>query len=257
MTAIVPPYVRPVPGYAVPPLIVVQFRMLRDGEVTAPRKELRFYRGLGTFDKLDLVFEAELGEFSRPLALDLATQLAQGEWLVIGHDDSPPRRVRAAYLALSEGLITFNIASGEGAAPGSPAQVTGIVRVERVPADREIVVLERPVDGEWRVAGHGPTPGGSGEIDVRVVGGDVYAVGLDAWGSTFVPLLAVILGQRIRPTTFAGWVYEITEPGVLPATEPDWWPAEGDNPSRPLGTARAVARRYYQPLAVGPIPVEV
>jgi len=45
--------------------------------------------------------------------------------------------------------------------------------------------------------------------------------------------------------------------GTLPATEPEWWPIDGDNTPRDLGTARAVAVRYYRPLAHGPVPVEM
>ncbi|MDH0084851.1 hypothetical protein [Stutzerimonas stutzeri] len=189
----------------------------------------------------------------------MATLLDQGEWLIAGVDDMPPRRTRAAYLSFSEsGVYTFNITSGEGGGQqGDPGRVEGLVRVERLPASREIVLVERPADGEWRLAGYGPTPGGSGDIDVRVVGGEVYAIGVDDYGVAFVPELAVQVGQRIRPTRYAGWLYEITEAGQLPAAEPTWWAAQGDNPSQPLGTARAVARRYFQPIAHGPIPVEV
>ncbi|WP_313338428.1 hypothetical protein [Stutzerimonas nitrititolerans] len=259
MTSIAAPYVKAVPGYTVPPKIVVQFRMLRDGEVTPGRKVVRVYRDWDVVQKLDLSFEAELGEFSRALTLDLATLLDQGTWLVAGLDLAPPKRTRAAYLSFSEtGVYTFNITSGEGGGQqGDPGQVSGLVRVERLPANREIVLVERPADGEWRLAGYGPTPSGSGDIDVRVVGGDVYAIGVDDYGVAFVPDLAVQVGQRIRPTQYAGWVYEITEAGRLPAVEPAWWAAQGENPSQPLGSARAIARRYFQPIAHGPVPVEV
>ncbi|WP_312388376.1 hypothetical protein [Stutzerimonas nitrititolerans] len=259
MTSIAAPYVKAVPGYTVPPKIVVQFRMLRDGEVTPGRKVVRVYRDWDVAQKLDLSFEAELGEFSRALTLDLATLLGQGSWLVAGLDLAPPKRTRAAYLSLSEsGVYTFNITSGEGGGQqGDPGRVAGLVRVERLPADREIVLVERPADGVWRLAGYGPTPGGSGDIDVRVVGGDVYAIGVDDYGVAFVPDLVVQVGQRIRPTQYAGWVYEITDAGQLPAVEPAWWAAQGENPSQPLGSARAIARRYFQPIAYGPVPVEV
>jgi len=254
-------YRLPVPGYAPPPSIAIRFRLLREGEVTTTAKLLCLYRGHETLGQLQLVFWAEEGdgEFTQTCRVDLATMLAQGEWLAMGIDDALPRRIRTAYVALSQsGLYTFNITMGEGGGQqGDPGQVAGLVRVERLPASREIVLVERPADGEWRLAGFGPTPGGSGAIDVRVLGGDVYAIGVDDYGVVFVPDLAVQVGQRIRPTQYAGWVYEITEAGQLPSTEPVWWPAQGENPSRPLGTARAVARRYFQPIAHGPVPVEV
>jgi hypothetical protein len=217
------------------------------------------YRDWVSVHQLCQVFDTSDGEFTAVRNLALATLLDQGEWLIAGVDDMPPRRTRAAYLSFSEsGVYTFNITSGEGGGQqGDPGRVEGLVRVERLPASREIVLVERPADGEWRLAGYGPTPGGSGDIDVRVVGGEVYAIGVDDYGVAFVPELAVQVGQRIRPTRYAGWLYEITEAGQLPAAEPTWWAAQGDNPSQPLGTARAVARRYFQPIAHGPIPVEV
>jgi len=250
-----------VPGYAPPPSITIRFRILREGEITTAAKFLCLYRGHEALSQLQLVFWAEPGEgeFTQACTVDLATFLAQGEWLAMGIDDALPRRIRTAYLSLTvSGLYTFNITSGEGGGQqGDPGQVSGLVRVERLPANREIVLVERPADGEWRLAGYGPTPSGSGDIDVRVVGGDVYAIGVDDYGVAFVPDLAVQVGQRIRPTQYAGWVYEITEAGQLPAVEPAWWAAQGENPSQPLGSARAIARRYFQPIAHGPVPVEV
>lgn len=254
-----PVLVRPVASYVTRPKVSLQFRLLREGEVTTAEKFLRLYRGWGTITEPAQVFWAENGEgeFSKPISIDLET-LQSIEWVAIGRDDTPPRRVRASYLTLTTGgLYTFNITSGDGGQAGDPAQAEARVRVERVPASREVVLLERPADGEWRMAGYGPTPGGSGEIDLRVVGGDVYAVAVDNYGVQFVADLTVQVGQRIRPTQYTGWVYEITEAGQLPPSEPEWWAAAGENPSRPLGTARAVARRYFQPIAHGPVPVEV
>jgi len=258
MTVAAVAHLASVPAYSEGPRVAIRLRLLRDGEVTSGAKTVRVYRDWKSAGKLEMVFQAEAGEFTAVQRLDLAELLAQGEWLVSGDDPAPPRRTRALYMSFgASGTFTYNITSGEGGQQGDPAQVSGLVRVERMPANREIVLVERPADGEWRLAGHGPTPNGSGVIDVRVVGGDVYALGLDDYGVAFVPELAVQVGQRIRPTRYAGWLYEITEAGQLPAVEPGWWAAQGDNPSQPLGTARAVARRYFQPIAHGPIPVEV
>ena len=78
---------------------------------------------------------------------------------------------------------------------------------------------------------------------------------LDDFGIPFSPGLAVEVGRRIRPSVFTGVLYQITEPGVLPATEPAWWPITSEG-SRELGTARAEAVRYYRPLAHGPVTAE-
>lgn len=245
----------------VPPRANLRFRLLREGEVTTTSKFLRLYRSWQQVGKLEMVFWAEpgSGEFTQTCSIDLATLLAQGEWLATGVDDAPPRKTRAVYLSLTEsGTYTFNITSGEGGGEaGTPATVDGLVKVDGALATREIVVLEKPSDGRWRVAGYGPTPGGEGVIDLKVTDGTCYAVGLDDWGIAFESGLEVTVGQAVRPSQYAGWLYRITEPGTLPAAEPEWWPAQGDNASRPLGTARAVAVRYYVPQALGPIAIEV
>lgn len=203
-----------------------------------------------------MVFQTLDGEWTRAERFDLATLLAQGEWLIAGEDLAPPRRTRATYMAFTGSAeLTYDITSGEGGASGQPATLAAHVRVDSIDAAREVVALERLVDGAWRVAGNLNTA--AGELDLRVVGQSVYVMALDDYGVLFQPQLAVTVGQRIRPSVYGGWLYQITEPGTLPETEPPWWAAEGDNASRPLGTARAIAVRYYRPLAHGPVPVEL
>jgi hypothetical protein len=257
VTVVVNAYKLMVPANTPPPRVNIQFRFLREGEVTSTEKFLRLYRGWDSLSFLALVFWAESGEYSQTVDVDLAT-LQSLEWLAFGRDDAAPRKVRAAYLALSEGgTYTFNITSGEGGAGGEAATLEAVVRVDGALADREVVVIEKPSSGQWRLAGYGPTPGGDGTIDVKVTDGQCYALGMDDWGVAFQANLAVTAGQTIRPNDYTGWLYRITEAGVLPSAEPEWWAAEGDNATRPLGTARAVAVRYYRPLAHGPIPVEM
>ena len=250
-----------VPSYIKPPTIALRARLLREGEVTTTVKFLRIYRGIDSLDRVALALWAEEGDgqFTQVCDVNLATMLDRGEWVAIGNDEAPPHKVRMAYLSLTDpGTFTFNITSGEGGGvTGDPATLPASVKVGGVPASREVVVIEKPSDGQWRLAGYGPTPGGAGSIDVRVTDGSLYAIGMDDWGAAFAADLVVVVDQTIRPSLFTGWLYRITEAGTLPATEPEWWPAEGDNASRLLGTARAIAVRYYQPLAHGPLPVEL
>jgi hypothetical protein len=249
-----------IPGYVAAPKISIRFRVLREGEVTATEKFVRLYRDWNSVDRLCLAFQTEVsngGEYTQAIQVDLATFLAQGEWLVAGQDNAPPRKARASYISFgASGTVLFNITSGEGAAAGTPATVEALVKVDKVLAAREVVVVERPADGQWRVAGYGTSVAGELEVELKVVGGDCYAIGLDTWGTVFQSSLSVTVDSTIRPTTFTGWLYRITEAGILPLAEPPWWAAEGDNAPRQLGTARAVAVRYYAPLALGPFPVK-
>lgn len=261
MALLVPAYRRQPPRPAPEPRITVQFRLLREGEVTTGVKFLRFYRNWAQIAAPVMVFWAEAGsgEFTQHYSLSLSEMLAQGEWLACAVDDALPRKTRAVYMTLNEsGAFTYNITTGEGGGDvGSPATMGAVVKVAGDLVNRDVVVIERPLNGQWRLAGYGPTPGGSGMIDVRVTDGSLFAVAVDDWGTVFTPNLALLAGQVVRPTLYGGWLYRIVEAGTLPGTEPEWWAAEGENPSRLLGTARAIAVRYYRPLAHGPIPVEI
>lgn len=185
------------------------------------------------------------------------------EVLAQAYEYTSPRLGQSRWPTLSETAnnLLFNISEGSGEAPVAtvPARVDVFAAVDGASAIREALIVEKMDDGQWRVAGYGVTSvEGLSGLDLEVTtSGTVYAIGLDDYGLTFVPDAAVKVGDRIRPTVFAGWLYQITEPGNLPSTEPVWWTAEGDNPSRLLGTARAIAVRYYRPLAHGPVTVEL
>ncbi|WP_339514437.1 hypothetical protein [Pseudomonas sp. RL_15y_Pfl2_60] len=185
------------------------------------------------------------------------------EVLAQAYEYSSPRLGQSRWPTLSETAnnLLFNISEGSGEAPVAtvPARVDVAAAVDGVSAVREALIVEKMDDGQWRVAGYGATSGvGLSGLDLEVTtSGTVYAIGLDDYGQTFVPGGAAAVGDRVRPTVFTGWLYQITEAGNLPSSEPEWWTAEGDNPSRLLGTARAIAVRYYRPLAHGPVTVEL
>lgn len=250
-----------VTSYVPAPTVTVRLRIVREGEVTPGRKQVDVYRDWDSLAKLEMVFYVEAGSidgYSNSVRLDLATLLAQGEWLFCGVDRTAPKKTKAQYIQLlATGDVLFNISSGEGGPVGDSAVLSARVRVEQQPAQREVVVIERPLNGQWRVAGYGQSVDGELDVDLTVIGGLCYAVAVDDWGVLYSPTLAVTVGQTIRPTLFAGWLYRVTEAGTLPATEPEWWPADGDNAARLIGTARAIAVRYYAPIGHGPVPVEV
>ncbi|GLU42310.1 hypothetical protein [Pseudomonas sp. NBRC 100443] len=181
-----------------------------------------------------------------------------GEWLLTAIDSALPKRAAARLPTISED-VTFNIDlnDGSGGGGGSPATLDATLKVDGVPANRDIVAFERVPSGEWRVAGYGATVDGNLDMDLRVAGsGQVYVMAMDDWGTVFQPLLDVAEDELIRPTVFMGWTYRITQSGQLPAVEPNWWDDSLQGP-QPLGTARAEVHRYYPPQGRGPIPVEL
>lgn len=244
-------------GRVVPSRVAFRFRVLREGEVTTGEKRVLFFRSFAQVGQVSVAFETVGGEFTRYESIQQQTLNDQGEWLVIGYDDAAPKKIRAAYLTISaDGTYTFNITSGDGSGGGESAEITARVRVDGKLAEREVVFVEKPSNGQFRIAGYGPAQGGQSVVELKVTDGLVYALAMDDWGTAFQPSLSVTEGQVIRPTVMLGWLYRVTQAGVLPAIEPDWWDESLQGPQQ-LGTARAEVIRYYRPQGHGPQPVEL
>lgn len=185
------------------------------------------------------------------------------EVIATAYEFSSPRLGITRWPTISEtaNSFLFNVTEGEGG--GGPSTVDARVdvsaAVDSIPSVRQVAIVERMDDGQWRVAGYGYSEAGVFKsLDLKVTtSGTLYAIGMDDYGKMFVPGAALVVGERVRPTAFAGWVYEVTEAGALPSVEPEWWAADGENASRLVGTARLQAKRYYRPLAHGPIKVEI
>lgn len=233
---------------------VISMQLLRDGATTGTDKVLRVYDSPDTL-KLITQFSCPQGARSLPQRLDPA--VFNGSYFVIGFDrNTGDPLVRGALQDFVESAdLTFNIFAGNGSEGGTPGAVDVVVRVDGVPAGRRAVAVELQGDGQWRIAGSTRTD--AGRMELTVTGGQVYVMAVDDFGVAFQGSLAVLVGDLVRPSVHVGWLYRVTEAGTLPASEPEWWPMEGDNAPRQLGTARAIAVRYYRPLAHGPVTVEV
>lgn len=131
------------------------------------------------------------------------------------------------------------------------------VRIQNLPGARQIVALELPATGDWRVCGSATSgPDGTANLNIEALTDSaIYAVAIDDWGKPFIPNTPVLFGEVIRPTQFLGWMYRCTSPGTLPSEEPDWWNAMAEIP-QPVGTAMLQAERHYQPIAHGPVDIE-
>lgn len=132
--------------------------------------------------------------------------------------------------------------------------LSATVRVEDLPASRQVVAIERQANGDWRVCGQAVSSA-EGIATLPITGlptSRIYAIAIDEWGKPFAPGMPVAYGDVIRPTQFLGWMYQVTSPGVLPGTEPEWWNSMAGVP-QPVGTAMMQAVRHYQPIAHGPV----
>ena len=224
--------------------------MTREGQQTGSVKVARLLHPYSL--ALQAVFVAHDGYASSQTFV--ASAVDGSEYLLVAIDEVLPKRANARYLVVSEdAALAVDLNDGSGSAAGSPATVGALVRVDGLPAVREVVAVERQADGQWRIAGNASLD--EGTLELSVTGGAVYAMAVDDYGTLYQSGLAVTVGQTIRPTTFAGWLYRITEAGSLPASEPAWWDGNLTGP-QDLGTARAEVVRYHRPLAHGPITVE-
>lgn len=135
-------------------------------------------------------------------------------------------------------------------------QLVTQVTVDGINAVRPVVAVEHQIDGVWRVAGSGFSgSGGQVLIDIQALPESlIYALAVDDWGTAWSASKVVAVGDVIRPTSFVGLVYRVTQAGTLPAGEPTWWDESVPDP-RQVGTAMLKVARYYRPLAHGPVPV--
>lgn len=237
------------PGYTPEPLRTITVNATRDGQQSTAYKEAELWPSL--YDRVALVtFALKDGTTS---TRTFAASTVDGKKAVILYDfDAQPYGTLRTPNITADIVLNMDLNDGSGGgASGVPAGADAVVRVNKLPASREIVAIEKTTTGEWRMAGNRVLS--TGELEMEVTGGAVYTVGLDDYGIQYQAGLSVTEGQRIRPSVMLGWLYLITENGQLPAIEPEWWPAQGENAPRPLGTARAQAVRYYRPQALGPI----
>lgn len=253
MTDILPAQRMDVPGFVPPLRRTVTVRVTRQGQQTSNPKLAILFAGIT--DRTILSFFVLNNGVSATRQFDPAA--IDGRRVVMVLDEVEP--VLGGLIIpniVGDVVLGVDVNDGSGAGDsGVPAKLSAVVRVDQLPAERTLVAIERKTDGAWRVAGQLRTA--EGEMDLRVTGGDVYALAVDDPGIPFQGLLAVEEGTTIRPTHFRGWLYRITQAGQLPVNEPDWWAAEGDNAPREVGTARAIAVRYFRPLAHGPVTVEM
>lgn len=184
------------------------------------------------------------------------------EVLAQAYDYTEPKLGMSRWPTLSDDaqVLLFNITEGSGDNQVSTvdARVDVITAVDSLPAVREVAIVEKMDDGQWRVAGYGYSEAGVPKsLDLKVTtSGTLYAIGMDDYGKRFAPGVELAVGERVRPTQYTGWLYEATQAGELPSVEPEWWPASDVNPSRLVGTVWLKAVRYYQPVAHGPVPAE-
>lgn len=243
------------PGFAAPSLRKITINATREGLQTSTYKEAVLWDSI--YERTPLLYFPIIDGKTRVETV-VASAIDGLKSVMLYDFETPPfASIRTPDITTDTVLnLDINDGTGGGAGPsGDPATAEAVVRVNKQPASREIVAIEKTSIGTWRMAGNKTLQ--SGLLEMQVTGGQVFAFGMDDYGTLYQSGLAVEIGQTIRPAVFVGWLYRCTEAGELEATEPEWWVSEGENPARTVGTARLQAVRYYLPIAYGPIKYEL
>lgn len=163
--------------------------------------------------------------------------------------------------SISRVLDTVGEGGGGPVIEGDPAFLDGLVEeihpmlgtVQPV-VGSEVVVFERRAGGYVAMGSAFTNAMGEFRAETEVYGGgDVFAFAADFPGVVWMPGLDLGLGARVRPPISNGYVYEIITAGVAGSTEPAWWADQGDGTEGYIGSARAKAKPYYQPVGHGPL----
>lgn len=255
MAVLAPVYSRAAPGFVRPTRRLINCQVTRNGEQTPAVKYVRFYRTASDIAPLALMVLQD--GYQDEQAFGAAE--FDGGWHVQVLDLSEPRTGLMRWPSITQDVtLRFDLTDDTGGGGGDPAQLPAVVRVQGVQQARPVVVVERLLDGTWRVAGAGDSSSAEVQmIDLKVSPASlIYALAVDDWGVVFQPGVPVAAGMTIRPTVFMGWLYRVTQPGNLPSVEPAWWDETLPEP-QPLGTARAEVVRYFRPQGLGPLSVEM
>lgn len=137
---------------------------------------------------------------------------------------------------------------------GGQAHIAGTVTVEDTTVARDIIIISDDKAGGRKVLAEGASAS-DGTFDIAYTdwGGAVIALSIDEYGIAFPSETALNSGEVVHPTTPNGYVYTVSQAGTTGTSEPAW-PTSGTVQS---GSATFTARRYYRPIASGPLNGEL
>lgn len=140
--------------------------------------------------------------------------------------------------------------SAENSGAGEPNSYSGTVLVSDQPAARNVVALALDGETPYQLARTVSDPStGAYTLEWNGYTGQILITVHDDYGVPHVPGEARGVGERIHPSVYTGYVYDVSETGTL-GTEPAW-PTEA-GAVVVSGTARMVAVPFYKPVSQGP-----
>lgn len=133
---------------------------------------------------------------------------------------------------------------------GEPGSFSGTVTVADQPAQRTVIATALDGDSPRQLAQTVSSPV-TGEYLLEWLGynGQVLITVFDDYGVDFVEGAAHGVGERIHPTGYNGYVYQVSDTGTL-GPEPEWPTTEGAVVV--TGSCTLTATRFFRPVSEGP-----
>lgn len=172
------------------------------------------------------------------LAFKISNGIADGVWWVDNYVYDP-----------DQVNIVFK-SSAENSGTGEPNSFGGTVLVADQPAARNVVALALDGETPYQLARTVSDPStGAYTLNWNGYSGQILITVHDDYGVPHVTGESRGVGERIHPSVYTGYVYDVSETGTL-GTEPTW-PTEA-GAVVVSGTVRMVAVPFYKPQSQGP-----
>ena len=175
------------------------------------------------------------------IALKISGGIADGVWWVDNYVYDP-------------GQLNIEFKSqGQSTGTGEPKSFSGSTLINKKPAQRTVVAVG--IDGAEPQFLAQTESNSEGKYTLEWLGytGQVLITALDDYGVPWAANEARGVGERVRPSTPNGYVYQVSSEGTLGDTEPDW--PEGDGEIITSGSVVLVAKPFYRPKTAGPIVI--
>jgi hypothetical protein len=172
------------------------------------------------------------------LAFKISNGIADGVWWVDNY-------------VYDENQVNIEFkSSAENSGTGKPNSFSGTVLVSDQPAARNVVALALDGETPYQLARTVSDPStGAYTLNWNGYAGQVLITVHDDYGVPHVTGEARGVGERIHPSIYTGYVYDVTITGTLGA-EPVWPTSEGETVFS--GDCQLIAVPFYRPVSEGP-----
>ena len=140
---------------------------------------------------------------------------------------------------------------GAGGASGELKTFTGQTLINQRPVSRTVIAVGIDGDTPQFLAQTQSNQQGQYTLEWRGYTGQILIAAMDDYGEPWESEKTVGVGERVRPVSPNGYVYQVSSAGDLGSTEPDWPELAGETVVS--GSVVLVAHPAYRSKTAGPI----